>query len=200
MRLKICGLTHPDDVRLACLYGADCCGFVLAPSRRQVGLSELPSLVEAVPSTVLTVAVLVDPSAAEIEAALEVVDRVQLHGHEPPELSRRYGRRAWKAFRVGAEADLDALVDYPAGAYVLDSHVPGQAGGTGRRFPWTFLEGRRFSRPTFLAGGLCPENVTEALQLRSIQGLDVASGVEAEPGRKDPARLKRFLALARRSV
>jgi phosphoribosylanthranilate isomerase len=148
-----------------------------------------------VPTSVLTVAVMVNPSQPEVDRVLTLVDRVQLHGQEPPDFCRRYGRRAWKALRVRRPADLEDLEAYSdVGAFLLDSFMEGVAGGTGQTFPWSYLNGRRFARTTFLAGGLDPGNVADALRVPSIQGLDIASGVEAAPGQKDPAKMREFFA------
>jgi phosphoribosylanthranilate isomerase len=202
LKIKICGLTRPEDVALACSLGADACGFVLAPSPRQVSLESLPGLQSALVSTALSVAVMVDPEPAEVAQALAVVDRVQLHGTESPAFCRRYGRRVWKAFRIRSPEDLDALDAYVgcAGAFVLDSFRQGLAGGTGQAFPWDYLEGREIGAMSFLAGGLSPANVAEACRVSSVGGLDVSSGVESSPGVKDPEKLRAFFEAVRREM
>lgn len=196
MKIKICGLTRPEDVALACALGADVCGFVLAPSPRRVEWSSLERLLPALPTAVLSVAVMVDPSPAEVDQALALVDRVQLHGRETPEFCRRYGRRAWKAFRIRQLQDLESLAAYEGcvGAYLLDSYTEGVAGGTGKVFPWHYLQGRDFGLTTFLAGGLSSKNVADACQVSCVQGLDVSSGIEAEPGLKDADKMRAFFA------
>ncbi len=199
MKIKICGLTRPEDVALACELGADICGFILASSPRRVDWDQLGRLVSALPTSVLSVAVMVDPQPTQVDRALSLVDRVQLHGSESPEFCARYGRRVWKALRIRQSGDLEAVDSYAGrvGAFLLDSYQDGVAGGTGRTFPWSYLQGRDFPAPTFLAGGLTSANVADARQLPSLHGLDVASGVEAEPGRKDPDKLRQFFAAAR---
>lgn len=159
----------------------------------------MADLQAALPTSVLSVAVLVDPSQDEVDRALAVVDRVQLHGRESPAFCRRYGRRAWKAFRIEQAADLDLLAEYggSVGAFLLDSYSPGVAGGTGRTFSWEYLRGRSFTNPTFLAGGLNSANVAEAMKVSSVQGLDVSSGVEAVPGCKDSEKMRQFFTAAR---
>ena len=186
-------------MRRACRLGADACGFVLAPSPRQISLAKLRLLASEVPSHVLTVAVMVNPTQDDVERALEVVDRVQFHGAESPDFCARYGRRGWKAFRVKDESALSQLELYhgAVGGFLLDSYVPGVAGGTGQRFPWSLLRERNFSRPVFLAGGLNSTNVAEASQVTSVQGLDVSSGIEREPGLKCPEKMEQFFAAAR---
>lgn len=199
MKIKICGLTRPEDVALACGLGADACGFILAPSPRRVDLATLQSLLPNLPTAVLSVAVMVDPSQEEVDQALTLVDRVQLHGKEAPEFCRRYGRKAWKAFRIRQPQDLDAVEAYrgSVGAYLLDSFMEGVAGGTGRAFPWQYLRDRDFALTTFLAGGLSSENVADAMQVACVHGLDVSSGIEAQPGHKDADKMKAFFSGAR---
>ena len=199
MKIKICGLTRPEDVALACALGADVCGFVLAPSPRQIDLLRLQALLCDLPTTVLSVAVMVDPSQDEVDQVLTLVDRVQLHGKEAPEFCRRYGRRAWKAFRIRQPQDLDAVKAYrgSVGAYLLDSFMEGLVGGTGKTFPWQYLRDRDFALTTFLAGGLSSENVADAIQVACVHGLDVSSGIETQPGHKDTNKMKAFFAGAR---
>ncbi len=137
---------------------------------------------------------MVNPELAEVEEALSLVDRVQFHGDESPEFCQRFGRRAIKAFRVATPSDLEGLKAFEGkvGAFLLDSYRRGQRGGTGQVFPWTYLHGQVFAEPVFLAGGLTPENVAEAAALPQIAGLDVSSGIEKQPGVKDPVLMERF--------
>ena len=157
-------------------------------------LETLSRLVADVPATVLTVAVAVNPTKEETDSLLEVVDRVQFHGSEAPDFCQRYGRRGIKAFRISARQDLDRVAAYRGcvGAYLLDSYKEGQAGGTGHCFAWGYLQDQEFDRPTFLAGGLNPANVGEAMRVESVDGLDVSSGLESRPGVKDEGLMRRF--------
>lgn len=193
-KVKVCGLTRAEDVRLAVDLGADLLGFVLAKSPRSVTLEQLAELVKPVPASVLTVAVVVDPDRQTADRILSITDRIQFHGQETPEFCSRYGRRGIKAFRIRAVEDLDELSAYSesVGAFLLDSFKEGMAGGTGETFPWAYLRDRSFSRPTFLAGGLNPENVADACSLAQIGGVDVSSGLEASPGVKDPSLMRQF--------
>ncbi len=171
----------------------------MAPSPRQVSWLDLSRLTQWVPSGALAVAVLVNPSQGEADRALELVDRVQFHGAETAEFCGRYGRRAIKALRIKDASDLDRARSYEGsvGAILLDSYVPGVAGGTGKIFAWELLLGQRFRCPVYLAGGLNSDNVTEALKVESVQGLDVSSGLESSPGHKDPLKLSSFFRAAR---
>lgn len=174
--------------------GADLVGFVLAPSPRKISLQALKELTRAVPAQIITVAVVVNPTMEEADQILDVVDRIQFHGSEPPDFCRRYGRRAIKAFRIRKPGDLKELSPYnnSVGGFLLDSFRAGQAGGTGHTFPWEYLKGHRFSKPVLLAGGLKPNNVEEAWQVEAVQGIDVSSGLESEPGVKDESLMIDF--------
>ena len=193
-KVKVCGLTRPRDIRLAVSLGTDLVGFVVAPSKRSVSLEQLESLAAAVPATVTTVAVVVNPTREESDRILELTDRIQFHGDEAPEFCARYGRRAIKAFRIRQAADLDRVKAYESsvGAFLLDSFLQGQQGGTGHTFPWAYLEERTFPLPTFLAGGLKPENACQAVAVKSVVGLDLSSGLEEAPGLKNEELMRRF--------
>jgi phosphoribosylanthranilate isomerase len=181
-------------VILAAKLGANLAGFVLASSPRSVTVEQLEQLVPHAPANVLTVAVVVNPSRDLADKVLEVTDRIQFHGDEPPEFCARYGRRGIKAFRIRAVVDLErvAAYDKSVGAFLLDSFKEGQAGGTGETFCWEYLRGREFSLPTFLAGGLNPTNASDAHRLPQITGVDVSSGLEQSPGVKDPKLMQEF--------
>lgn len=201
MRVKICGLTRAEDVRAALAAGADLLGFNLASGPRRLELDHAAALARQVPPGVTVVALFVDADAEQVLAAAARLRAaaVQLHGDEPPELAARLSARlpVIKAFRIGAPADLDAAVGYPADAYLLDARVPGRAGGTGTAWEHRWLAGRDLGRPCFLAGGLTPQNVAAAVRAARPWGVDAASGVESAPGIKDAARLAAFVAAAR---
>jgi phosphoribosylanthranilate isomerase len=208
LRIKVCGVTTPEDARAAALLGADAVGlnfhegskrFITAAAARLI-LSELPPFVEPVGLFVN------QPLRAVFEAlnALGCVRSFQWHG-TPRELCDAYPFRMIVAFPV---RDRDSLADVtryldaaraagkaPA-AVLVDAHVPGQHGGTGRRAPWHLLADFRPPEPLILAGGLTPDNVAEAVRLVRPYGVDVASGVESAPGRKDPEKMRRFIANA----
>jgi phosphoribosylanthranilate isomerase len=199
MRVKIDGITNVHDALLAARAGVHALGFVFAPSPRQVTPEQAAAIVAVLPPFVQTVGVFVD---GNVEAVLDrcPLDAVQFHGDEPPEaLARVRGVRRIKAFRVADASDLEPLARYVdvADAFLLDARVAGIAGGTGQTFPWHLaLEARRWGRPIILAGGLTSENVAAAIETGKPDAVDVSSGVEASPGRKDPDRVCRFLAAA----
>jgi phosphoribosylanthranilate isomerase len=122
----------------------------------------------------------------------------QFHGQETPDFCAQFGVMTMKAFRVKDAASLEEIAAYRVDAILLDSYVKGQLGGTGAKFNWDLaLEAKKFGKPIFLAGGLTPENVAEAIRLTQPFGVDVSSGVEQAPGKKDPDKVRRFIAAAR---
>ncbi len=200
--VKVCGITSPEDAQLAAEAGADAIGLVFwHKSPRAVDTERARRIAAAVPPTIVRVGVFVDAAAGEIERTVEAVglDLVQLHGDEPPALLRALPRRCWKALRVGTSLTAADLAPWSGAAgLLLDTRVPGQPGGTGRTFEWTLLRPLR-DRVAFLvlAGGLDADNVARAVAAVRPDGVDVSSGVEQAPGRKDPARVRAFVAAAR---
>ena len=203
---KICGLSTPEAVRAALDGGAAWVGFVTFPkSPRHVTPDAAGRLAAAVRGRAKVVSVLVDPSDAlldEVRAGLRP-DLVQLHGRETPsrvrEVAARTGAGVIKALPVSDAADLDAARAYDGVAdhLMFDARPPPDAelpGGVGAHFDWTLTAGRRFARPWFLAGGLDPWNVADAVRLSGAPAVDVSSGVERGPGVKDPALISAFLA------
>jgi phosphoribosylanthranilate isomerase len=198
VRVKVCGITSLEDALAAVEAGADALGFVFAPSPRQVTPEQAAAILRELPPFVTSVGLVVDQDPRPLREVCPV-DVVQFHGSEPPEALLAAGCRAVKAFRLRGEADLEPLRRYAsAAAFLLDAYVPGIQGGTGHRFPWDLaVEARRFGRPLIVAGGLTPENVALCVRTTRPYAVDVSSGVEAAPGRKDPAKLRDFIAAAR---
>lgn len=208
---KICGLSTPEAVRAAMDGGATHLGFVLfEASPRHVPLEAAAGLAAPARGRTKVVAVTVDPDDARLDAVARVLspDLIQLHGRESParvhEASARAGAGAIKALPVSEAADLDAAAAYEGAVehLMFDARPPkGSAlpGGVGARFDWTLTAGRRFARPWFLAGGLDPWNVAEALAASGAGGVDVSSGVERGLGHKDPALIAAFLRAAGRT-
>lgn len=205
VRVKICGITRIEDALAAVDAGADALGFVFVPGTpRFVTAQQACSIIEALPPFVSTVGLFVDAAPEFLDTHLRIsrVQMAQLHGEESPQTaaSVRERVRVIKAFRVrGPEtiALLDSFRD-SADAFLLDAFVPGAHGGTGARFDWELaIRARSASRPLVLAGGLKPENVAEAVARVRPAAVDVSSGVESSPGRKDPAKLRDFLHAAK---
>jgi phosphoribosylanthranilate isomerase len=198
VRIKICGLTSLEDALLAVEAGADALGFIFAPSPRQVTPQQAAAIARELPPFVTTVGLVVDQDPRPIWDVCPL-DAIQFHGSEPPEVVAAAGVRALKAFRIRTEADLAALDRYPtAAAFLLDAYVPGVPGGTGQRFPWELaVAAKRFGRPMIVAGGLTPENVAQCIAQTRPYGVDVSSGVESAPGKKDTQKVRDFIAAAR---
>jgi phosphoribosylanthranilate isomerase len=203
VRIKICGITNLEDALLAAELGADALGFIFYPkSPRKVAPAEARAIIAKLPPLVATVGVFVDEDAAAVRelASRLGLDWVQLHGQEPPEYCRSLGRRVIKGFRIQDQHSLSSLAAYrgAAQALLLDTYQKGQIGGTGETFNWALAREAQKYGPIILAGGLKPDNVAQAIAAAQPQAVDVASGVETEPGKKDPEKLKRFFAAVRR--
>ncbi|MFA6564362.1 MAG: phosphoribosylanthranilate isomerase [Verrucomicrobiia bacterium] len=207
MLVKICGITNEDDALAAVKAGADALGFVLWPqSKRFVPVEMAARITELVPRHVQRVAVLVNPSREEVERLLAAgaFDTVQLHGDETPEFCAQWKGRAkvWKAFRVADATSLAPLAGYSVvDAVLLDGYSPASRGGTGQTFDWSLArEAKKFGRPVILSGGLTPANVREAIAIAQSDGVDVSSGVELSPGRKDHEKVREFIRNAKTEI
>ncbi len=205
VRVKICGITSAEDARTAALLGADALGLnfysgsprYIAPHVARDILRELPPFVEPV-------ALYVNEPLRVVFASLNDLPRVrtfQWHGSKP-ELCDAYPFQMIVAAAVRDRGSLTEIDRYLSlakslgkmpSAVLVDAHVPGMHGGTGQRAPWELLADWRPSLPLILAGGLTPDNVAEAIRLVRPYAVDVASGVESAPGKKDAERMKRFL-------
>jgi phosphoribosylanthranilate isomerase len=195
--VKICGITSEDDALLAVAMGADAISFVFAPSPRQVAAGHVRDIVRRLPPEILTIGVFRD------EAPQRVVDVVQsaglrgaqLHGHESPDDSRFVKSRVdvvIRAFPAGSES-LRHADDWKADIILIDSPSP----GSGQVFDWSLAEGAPSGRRIMLAGGLTPDNVADAIARVRPWGVDVSTGVESAPGRKDPRLVRAFVANAK---
>ncbi|MEJ2685676.1 MAG: phosphoribosylanthranilate isomerase [Gammaproteobacteria bacterium] len=196
-RVKICGITRPEDGVAAAELGADAIGLVFHPhSPRAVSIDQANAVVEALPPFVTVVALFVDAPQAAIRSVLEAVpvDLLQFHGAERAPACTGFARRYIKAISMRPGLDVAAaMADHPdAAAFLLDAFHPAVAGGSGQRFDWERVPGER-PRPVILAGGLDPGNVVEAIRRVRPYGVDVSSGVEAAKGVKDPVRLRQFI-------
>lgn len=197
MFVKICGITNEDDALLAVALGADAVGFVFAPSPRQISVRRAYEIAVRLPREILTVGVFRDDAP---ERVIDLADKaavkaVQLHGHETPEITKQVHksvRFVIKAFSAGSPT-LEKAADYDADVVMIDSATP----GSGRLFDWKLVDQAPLDSRILLAGGLSPDNVATAIERVRPWGVDVSSGVEREPGRKDPVKLKNFIEAAR---
>lgn len=196
--VKVCGLTRPDEALACAREGVWGIGVVFAAgSPRRVDARTAGAVCAALPADVARVGVFVDPEPAAVAALAHAVGltHVQAHGRaDIAGLRRACGLPVIEGIRVGAAADLERAEASPADLVLLDAAVPGVHGGTGVTFDWTLLEARRPSRPFGVAGGLSPGNVAAAVARLAPALVDVSSGVESAPGRKDPARVAAFCA------
>ncbi len=204
IRIKICGVTNLEDAQLAADLGADALGFIFySSSPRSITPDAARAIIAQLPPFVTTVGVFVDEAAAVVKelAAAVGLDWVQLHGQETPDYCKSLGRRVIKGFRIRDENSLTGLAAYRGAvqALLLDTYKKGLVGGTGEIFDWHLAKEAGQYGPIILAGGLTPENVARAVALARPQAVDVASGVEAAPGKKDPERLRAFFAAVRRA-
>lgn len=202
VRVKICGLTNLADALGAVEAGADALGFIFhPPSPRYLQPAVARDIVRRLPPFVARVGVFVDVDADRArDVAREVgLDTLQFHGKETAEYCAGFaGYRVVKAFRVEGPAALARLRGYDDHTWLLDSYVPGVLGGTGQTFNWDLAcEAVRLGGRVILAGGLVPENVARAVAAVRPYAVDVSSGVESAPGRKDPVRMREFVAAAR---
>lgn len=199
-RVKICGITRPADGLAAARAGADAIGLVFYPaSPRFLGVERAVEIRDALPPFVQTVALFVNPDAAQVA---QVIGRVkpsllQFHGEETPEFCAQFGMPYVKACRMKAGVDpLEYLRSFArASGWLLDSHVE-EYGGVGATFDWSRAPAER-ARPLILSGGLGPQNVREAIRRVRPWGVDVSSGVESAKGIKDAAKIAAFIAEAR---
>ena len=200
VRVKICGITAVEDALLAVEAGADALGFVFhVKSPRNISPENAKSIIQALPPFVQTVGLFVN---APIEMVNDVsdfcgLDLVQLHGDESREFCDRVNRRVIKAFRIKDRSSLDPLGDYRVAGYLLDAWAPSAYGGTGHSFSWELAVAAKRYGTIILAGGLTPENVRSAVEIVAPYAVDVSSGVESAPGRKDPDKVREFVKRAK---
>ena len=198
--VKVCGLTNVDDALRCIAAGADAIGLNFWPaSPRCVDTRMARAIVEAGGDHVQMVGVFVDFSVAQIrEILLETgIAWAQLHGEEPPEALAALLPHAYKAISVKDGSAIELARSYPGEHILLDASVPGMPGGTGRTFDWAIAAEVQKERKLTLAGGLTPDNVAQAVATVKPFRVDVASGVESAPGRKDPDLVKRFIDAAK---
>jgi phosphoribosylanthranilate isomerase len=201
VKVKICGITNLPDGMAAADAGADALGFVFYDqSPRAIPVEAAAALIRQLPPFVMKVGVFVNaPEDLVVRAIRECgLNLLQFHGDETPEYCLQFGLMSMKAFRIRDAASLQALLGYHTDAWLLDAYSPDRPGGTGETFNWDLaLEAQGWGRPIFLAGGLTPENIAEAVRRARPYAVDVSSGVEAAPGRKDRAKLSAFIQAAK---
>ncbi len=200
-KVKICGITNLEDALAAVELGADMLGFnFYTGSKRYVEPATAADIVENVASRAETIGVFVNADMEAIQRTVDIVglSAIQLHGDETPEfvakISEACGVPVIKAIRVSADFCPEEVRDFPADSILLDVFSPAAFGGTGERFDWNIaVAAKEHTDRLFLAGGLTPKNVAEAVKLVRPYAVDVASGVESSPGKKDAKKMEAFI-------
>ena len=203
-RVKICGITNAADAEQAVAAGADALGLnFYGKSPRYLALGQAARIAKPLPPFILRVGVFVNATAELVQQAIVEcgLGMVQFHGDETPQFCAQFGIMSMKAFRIRDAGSLKEMAKYQTDAYLLDAWSGELAGGTGKQFDWALAnEAKRLGKPIFLAGGLTPENVAEAVRRVRPFGVDVSSGVESSPGKKDPEKVRAFINAVRSVV
>jgi phosphoribosylanthranilate isomerase len=193
VKVKICGITNINDALAAADLGADALGFIFVQSSpRYITPQAAQKIIQGLPPFVVPVGVFADMEYNDI---LEIIGQtgigcVQLHDEETPQQLEQYSVPVYKSFRIDSSFDLQILRRYKGSAYLLDTKVSGELGGTGKIFDWEIaVKAKEYGR-IILAGGLTPDNIVEAVRIVQPYAVDVNSGVEEHPGKKDHAKLK----------
>jgi len=201
VKVKICGITNFEDAIVAADAGADALGFIFyEPSPRCVTIETAAAIIRRLPPAILKVGVFVNASEDLVSRTAKDcgLNFLQFHGSESPGFCLSFGIESMKAFQIRDASSLTPLAEYKTRAWLLDAWSPSRPGGIGEIFNWDLaVQAGQLGRPIFLAGGLTPKNVGEAISKVNPYGVDVSSGVEASPGRKDHTKLKDFIQAAK---
>ena len=198
VKVKVCGITNLDDALAAVAFGADALGYIFAPSPRRVIPAVVKDIVAELPPFVVNVGVFVNNELAEVQEIMSLcgLDRAQLHGNENPEYCAALFPRAIKVFTAATLPSLKDLTRYRVAAFMLDMDKGTTVKDKEQEQLWQLARETGEHGPVILAGGLTPENIGRAIEIARPYAVDVSSGVEAEPGRKDHAKLRAFLMAA----
>jgi len=199
--VKICGITSVEDAQAVEQAGADAVGLMFYEgSPRHIALEQAKAIVDSLSNTIVRVGVFVNSEESFVRQAMEIctLNMLQFHGDETPEYCARFEVMTLKAIRVSDESSLKEMERYSADGFLLDAFSENSLGGTGETFNWELAKrATKSGRPVFLAGGLTSENVAEAVKAVRPFAVDVSSGVESEPGKKDAAKVRAFVAAAK---
>ena len=199
--VKICGITSVEDAQAVERAGADAVGLMFYEgSPRHIALEQAKAIVGSLSNTIVRVGVFVNSEESFVRQAMEIcaLNMLQFHGDETPEYCARFEVMTLKAIRVSDESSLKEMERYSADGFLLDAFSENSLGGTGETFNWELAKrATKSGRPIFLAGGLTSENVAEAVKAVRPFAVDVSSGVESEPGKKDAAKVRVFVAAAK---
>jgi len=200
-KVKICGITSVADGLTAAAAGADMIGLMFYDqSPRHITLAQATEISRALPPFLQRVGVFVNPDEAQVMEAIAAcgLNLLQFHGDETSEFCTQFGLMSVKAIRIRDAESLQQLENFQTGAFLLDTYSKNGLGGTGEKFNWNLaVEAQKFGKPIFLAGGLTPENVADAVRQVQPFAVDVSSGVEFAPGKKDAAKVQAFIKAVR---
>ena len=200
VRIKICGITNPGDAQLAVSAGADALGFIFVEQTpRYITPERAAAIIRELPPFVASVGVFWDHPREHVMALSQAcgLTALQFHGDEPPSAVAHYPLKVIKTVKVSTAADLGQIDRYKVDAFLLDSPAQWSEGERRPTIPWELVRSLSAAVPIILSAGLTPENVREAIEIASPYGVDVNSGVEAYPGKKDPEKVRRFINEAR---
>jgi len=200
VKVKICGITNLDDALLAVDAGADALGFVFfGPSPRNISLEQAEAIIRRLPPFIQTVGLFVNESLPTINETADAcgLDVIQLHGEESPDFCTGVKRRVLKALRVRNISSLEPMASYRVSAFLLDAWSPTVRGGTGQTFNWDIAAAAAGNGRIVLAGGLTTGNIADAIRQVHPYGVDVSSGVEVTPGKKDAVKIHEFIKRAK---
>jgi len=194
--IKICGITEVDDAVKIAELGINALGFIFYPkSKRYILPDKAKEIIDCLPPFISTVGVFVNEKKESVIDVLNrcPIDILQFHGDETPEYCSQFNKRFIKAFRVNEDFSFDVFLKFPASAFLLDSLVAGEYGGTGVVFDWDVAVRAKKYGKIILSGGLNPENLSSAVAKVSPYGIDISSGVEIKPGKKDISKVKEIV-------
>ena len=202
VKVKVCGITNLEDACAAIQLGADAIGFVFAKSPRQVTAQQASRIIEKLPPFVSFTGLFVNAERKIVEKTIKTcrIDTLQFHGEESDGYCSYFKRthKVVKAFKIKDKKSLDLLLDYDVDGYLLDTYIEGAAGGTGKVFDWNLAKkAKTFVNPIILSGGLNPGNVAQAIKKVRPYAVDVSSGIEKKPGKKDLRLMKEFIKAVR---
>ena len=199
--IKICGITEFDDALKIAEMGINALGFIFYPkSRRYIFPDKAKEIIKHLPPFINTVGVFVNEKKENVIDVLNrcPIDILQFHGDETPEYCSQFNKKIIKAFRVNRDFSFDVFYKFPASAFLLDSHVSGEYGGTGVVFDWDLAVKAKKYGKIILSGGLNPENLSSAVAKVNPYGVDISSGVEIKPGKKDIIKVEEIVKICRK--
>ncbi|MDI6751652.1 MAG: phosphoribosylanthranilate isomerase [bacterium] len=194
VKVKICGITCKEDAEAAVNFGADAIGFVFADSPRRITSDKAREIISVLPPFIATVGIFVNEDEKEVRriASFCGISILQFHGDETPSYCSKFPR-VIKAFRIKGREDIKRIREYKAETWLLDTYQEEKPGGTGVTFDWSVACDLAKEKRIILSGGLTPENVASAIKIVSPYAVDVSSGVEEYPGKKDHKKLEEFI-------